>query len=128
MNILYRWLNDDKSIMQFIFQPQAQWDDFYDVLFNAFDEMHTVNHPVDVIIDLSRMSTFPSQTIKELHYLAELKHVNFRFRLLISQNPLMHIVYSAFNRIYPASSGMLCLCATMEEAYTFIDLRARPSN
>lgn len=126
MNILYRWLNDDKSIMSFIFHPDSTWDNFYNVLFQAFNEIYTVNHMVDIIIDLSRWQKIPPKTIKELHYLSLLEHINFRYRLLISQNSLMHEVYNAFVRSYPISSNSLHLCWTMEEAHLFIDLRASP--
>lgn len=123
MNILYRWLNDDKSIMSFIFHPDSTWDSFYNVLSQAFEEIHTVNHSVDIIIDLSRLQTIPSQTIKELHYLSQLEHLNLRHRLLISQNPLMHEVYRAFTRSYPFPSQHLTMCDTMENAYSFITQR-----
>jgi hypothetical protein len=122
MSILYRWLNDDKSIMSFIFHSHSTWDNFYNVLSQAFGELHTVNHPVDIIIDLSRLQKIPQQTIKELYYLSQLEHINFRYRLLISQNPLMHEVYNAFVRSYPYPSDDLHLCWTMEEAHLFIDL------
>lgn len=124
MSILYRWLNDDKSIMSFIFHSNSTWDNFYNVLYQAFAEVHTVNHPVDIVIDVSRLQKIPVQTIKELHYLSQLEHINFRYRLLISQNPLMHEVYNAFVRSYPHPSSYLHLCRTMEEAHLFIDLRA----
>ncbi len=124
MNILYRWLNDDKSIMSFIFHSDSSWDSFYNILSQAFEEIHTVNHHVDIIIDLSRLQIIPSQTIKELHYLSQLEHLNLRHRLLISQNPLMHEVYRAFTRSYPVPSQQLILCDTMENAYGFITQRA----
>ena len=123
MTIIYRWLNDDKSIMSFIFHADSTWDNFYNVLSQAYDELYTVNHAVDIIIDLSRLKKIPGETIKELYYLTQLEHINLGHRLLISQNPLMHEVYNAFGRSYPVPSFYLHLCGTMEEAYRFIDLR-----
>ena len=122
MSLLYRWLDDDKSIMNFIFHADFTWDSFYNVLSQAFNEIHTVNHSVDIIIDLSRVRVIPVQTIKELHYLSQLEHINFRHRILISQNPLMREVFHAFVRSYPQSSRSLYLCETMEVAHHFINL------
>ena len=127
MSILYRWLDDDKSIMNFIFQPTTTWDNFYDVLYQAFDEMHTVNHEVDIIIDLSRLKDVSGRTIKELHYLSQLTHINFRYRVLISQDRFMHEVFNAFTRSYPIPSQKLHLCHTMEDVYYFINQRTHPS-
>ena len=124
MNILYRWLDEDKSIMSFIFHSDSTWDNFYNVLAQAYDELNTVNHAVDIIIDLSRLKQIPEQTIKEFYYLTQLEHINLRHRLLISQNPLMSEVYNAFERSYPIPSFYLHLCRTMEDAYRFIDIRA----
>jgi len=126
MTILYRWLDDDKSIMSFIFHPDSTWDNFYNVLAQAYDEIYTVNHAVDIIIDVSRLKQIPAHTIKELYYLTQLEHINLRHRLLISQNPLMHEVFNAFVRSYPVPSFSLHLCETMEDAYLFINLRTSP--
>lgn len=123
--IAYRWLNDDKSMMHFLFHPHNSWDDFYTVLSLAYEEMHTVNHAIDLVIDVARLSKIPTQTIKELEYISRLEHINFRHRLLISQNPLMTLVFEAFSRSYPVASQALHLCATMEEAHEYILTRTR---
>lgn len=121
MSILYRWLNNNKSIMSFIFHPMSTWDGLYNVLYEAFDEIHTVKHPVDVVIDLSRMQTFPVEMMKELHYLAQLEHVNLRYRMLISSNPLMYEIFNAFERSYPMPSQRLYLCGSMEAVHYFLE-------
>lgn len=122
MSILYRWLNNDKSIMSFIFHPTSTWDGLYNILYEAFDEIHTVNHPVDVVIDLSRLQVFPVDMMQELHYLAQLEHINLRYRLLISSNPMMYEIFRAFERSCPIPSMRLHLCSSMEDVY-----RARPN-
>lgn len=121
MSILYRWLNNNKSIMSFIFHPMSTWDGLYNVLYEAFDEIHTVNHPVDVVIDLSRLQTFSTDMMKELYFLAQLEHVNLRYRLLISSNPLLYEIFSAFERSYPVPSQRLHLCSSMEDVHRFLD-------
>lgn len=128
MTVLYRWLNDNKSIMTFVFRPQSTWDDLYTVCFEAFEEIHTVNHAVDLIVDLSRVRQFPQQTIKELHYLTQFQHINMRYRVLISQNPLLHEIYRAFTRSYPTASQRLLLCHTMEDAHFLLDQFAPPAH
>ncbi|GEM_PF-2317310 len=125
--VLYRWLNDSKSIMTFVFRPTSTWDDFYMVCFEAFDEVHRVNHPVDVIIDLARAQHFPPETMKELYYLTQLENNNIRYRMVISQNPLFHEIYNGFNRSYPLASHKLILCYTMEEAHFLLDQFAPPA-
>lgn len=126
MQVLYRWLNDNKSIMTFIFRPESTWDDFYAVCFEAFEEVHRVNHAVDVIIDLSRIRLFPRETIKELHYLTQFENTNIRYRMLISQNPLFLEIYRGFHRSYPTASQQLILCHTMEDAHFLLDQFAPP--
>lgn len=121
MSILYRWLDNKKSKMSFIFHSSSTWDNFYDVLYEVFNEIHTVNHPVDIIVDLSRMKNLPKGIIKELHYLSQLEHINLRHRLLISSNPLMNEIYQAFTRSYPLASQQLQLLPCMEAVYHFID-------
>lgn len=128
MNIQYRWINDDKSIMHFLFHPESTWDDFYTILFVAFEEMHTVNHAIDIIVDVSRLKTIPRETIKELEYLSRLEHINFRHRIMISQNPLMSMIFDCFSRSYPVPSRALHLCPTMELAHDFIATRARENS
>jgi len=127
MQVLYRWLNDAKSIMTFIFRPDSNWDNFYAVSYEALEEVHAVKHAVDLVIDLSRVSVFPRETIKELHYLTQFEHANIRHRVLISQNPAFHEIYRAFNRSYPLASQQLVLCHTMEEAYFLLDQYAPPA-
>lgn len=125
--VLYRWLNDNKSIMTFIFRPTSTWDNFYSVCYEAFEEVYRVNHAVDIIIDLSRVRSFPRETVKELHYLTQFENSNVRYRMLISQNPLFHEIHRGFSRSYPVASQKLILCYTMEEAHFLLDQFAPPA-
>ncbi len=127
MSVVYRWLNNDKSIMSFIFQVDSTWDDFYDVSYLAFDQTRSVHHAVDTVLDLSRMVKFPRETIKELYYLTQFEHLNTRHRVIISQNPMMHEIYRAFHRSYPIPSQSLMLCHTMEEAHFILSQLAPPA-
>ena len=126
MTVVYRWLTEDQSIMSFVFQTQANWDDFYNVCYPALEALDHPNKPVDMIIDVSRMSSFPRETLKELLYITQYSHVNLRYRIIISQNALFLELFKAFQRSYPIASQKLVLCHTMEDVHFVLDHFAPP--
>lgn len=110
------WYNKKRHILLFRHRGNWTWKDFY----KAYDQAHLMMYdspePVIIIEDLSAVKSFPRDTYAQMLPLVKNPHLNTRFVLIVTGNPVMQAVYQSLRRISRRFGSMSAVVSTVEEA------------
>ena len=87
MNIDIIWDNPDQTILRYVFKPRWTWADLHNAMKEASRQMETVNHKVDIIMDVTQASLIPSGAIAQAQKaFATPKHGNAGITVVVSSS------------------------------------------
>jgi hypothetical protein len=119
MGITAVWDNDEKTIIRYIYDGSWTWDDFYTAFGQAYKMIDTVNHRVDIIVDVRMSSLLPQNALSRGRQLSTSTHTNQGRTIVVGANALMRSVSNIFNKVYTKAADDLKISfvRTMEEAH-----------
>jgi len=83
MPIHFDWDNDDQTVLRFVATAPWNWNDFHKNMRRATFWLDTVDHPVEIIIDLRQSDALPAGALGHIRSLGNRSHPNLRSRLVI---------------------------------------------
>lgn len=83
MPITIAWDNDDKAVLRLTATGRWNWNDFHKNMRVATFWLDTVDHPVEIVVDLSQSDKLPAGALGHIRSLGTQIHPNGRARLLI---------------------------------------------
>ncbi|MEO8611825.1 MAG: hypothetical protein ABI690_28255 [Chloroflexota bacterium] len=63
MPVIYQWDNSDKTVLCYRLEGRWTWDEIYQMLEEARALWKSVNHTVDMIVDMTGSAGFPPDNI-----------------------------------------------------------------
>jgi hypothetical protein len=83
MPITIAWDNDEKTVLRLTAADRWNWNDFHKSMRVATFWLDTVDHAVEMIVDLSQSERLPAGALGHIRSLGTQIHPNGRARLLI---------------------------------------------
>ena len=131
MAVNTRWLDEEHSILGYIFEATWTWEEMVAAIQQANAFMDTVSYPVDFIADTRGVGLIPSDVITNIRQLAISvpPHPNYGgITVFVGTNTLIRTLMNMVSNIYRQLNQYhtFIFAATIEEAYAIIaDHRSR---
>jgi hypothetical protein len=101
MSIEVGWDNNDKKTLRFIFEGKWDWDDLRSAKLQAEDLMDTVDHPVNVIVQMPTI-VLPRGFLRHVKKMGRYVHRNTGTIVFVSSASiyieLVHIAWKLISR------------------------------
>lgn len=125
MGINVQWYDDAKTIL--FVQYEAEWtiEDFYDSITRSYDLMETVEHPVDIVQDLTQMQFFPVRLIAMSRFTEAKAHPRKRYMILAGASLFVEKMLDVAKKLAPTVMDDSHFAGSVEAAFRLLDeLRA----
>jgi hypothetical protein len=120
MPIQVQWDNEDKTILRYQYEGAWTWDDLYTALAQGYEWIDTVDHTVDIIIDLRQSSIIPSSALTHARNLDKHRHPRIGLTIAVGANRFIQLLADTFKRLVPSVASQYTLLATLDEARALI--------
>ncbi|MFN8374861.1 MAG: hypothetical protein U0694_18520 [Anaerolineae bacterium] len=100
MSILTNWYNDEKTILYHTYEATWTWNDLYVAVDKAYALLESVDHTVDIIIDMRLSRIIPSNVFNHGKYTLVKTHPRRGYMIIVGAPRLAHILFQAFLKIY----------------------------
>jgi hypothetical protein len=126
MSIQVEWDNEDHRIIRFDYDDKWTWADHFAAVQQSVAMMKTVDHTVDMIINLENSSHLPPNALTNIRSTALKGTPNWRITVLVGMNTFAQLLMNMFGKINKDLGQHFVAVDTMEEAYALIaDRRAK---
>ena len=121
MSIDFAWDNDDQTVLRLVATAPWNWNDFHKGMRRATFLLDTVDHPVELIIDLRQSNTLPAGALGHVRSLGKPLHPNMRTRLIIiGLDPSVAGPLGGADGIYQVGERLIHFVKTDDEAQAVI--------
>jgi hypothetical protein len=128
MPIDVEWDNAEKTIVRQTYGREVTYNDYYDGVKKRFELISSVEHPVDLIIDLRGANPNLKGLVSAGRYASRHVPPNQRFVLLVGANLFIRSLVNTFIKILPKVSDKIYFVATLEEARKFLQEKNSQTN
>lgn len=116
MPIQVNWDGDSHTTLLLHFDPEWSWDDFHSMVLRMADLARQVEHPVDLIFDLSVSRSVGSEAVVHIRRWIALWPPNTGHIAAISRQLMVTAVISILTRTTPACRGNVSMADSLDEA------------
>ncbi len=83
MPVHFEWTDATKTVLRYRVEGQWNWNDLHKHLARAAFQMDSVDHPVDLLLDLRGSSQLPAGAVAHLRSVGKKQHRNSSERVII---------------------------------------------
>lgn len=121
MGIRVEWDNDEKTVIRYVYEERWTWEDFHYARSQVREWLDTVDHRVDVIVDVRNSRLVPNGVLAQGRMFASnapIAHRNEGHTIVVGANSLMRSMFEMFGKVYSRLSDELELefASSLEEA------------
>ena len=120
MAVKVYWENDEKTIIRYDFEGHWTWDDLYPEYDRAIKMEKSVDHCVDVILDMRESQSIPLSAITHVRSIAGKQPDNVGLSVLVTTNRAILTLYNVGMKIDKNIAKYFAAASTIEEAYALI--------
>ncbi len=120
-NIEINWDNDDKTVMRYTYQGQWTWQEFYGVMEQSHQMMDTVDHPVDILVDMRASAQIPQGAVTQFRRIANVRHPNTGTIVAVTEARVARMLYDIFATVFRPIASRYHIVQTIDEAYAAIE-------
>jgi hypothetical protein len=130
MTINIVWDNPEKTIARYDYEGKWSWEELYKALQEFHQMLDTVNHPVDVIIDMQRTRLLPENVLARGSNVGQMVHPNQGITVVVGANSLVRAMADLYKRIYAKKAANFFMASKLDEAHAIIakDGKSRSSS
>lgn len=129
MPIIYRWGNNEKTIIYVQFIDDWSWEDIVPIRKAIVEMLASVPHTVDYIADFQEIDHIPIGALAVGRTIHKSCVHNEGVAVIVGLTPILRILFQSFIATYPASKSELALALTLDSAYQVItELQQNRSN
>jgi hypothetical protein len=117
------WENDRKKVLVSIYQGAWDLNDFYAATEEINTLMDTVDHKVNLILDMRESGSLPKGFIGALRATAKKRHPHFGRMIFVGGNMFVRMFNDLFLKLYPRpdQNRVMYMAADYEEAYAILE-------
>lgn len=101
MAIKVAWGDDSKTLLVNVYEGRWTLDDFYLAVRQTNALLDSVDHNVNVILDVKNSGLFPKGMMSAVRMLQQKPHVNLGVMVLLGCNIFVRVFYDTFMKIFP---------------------------
>ena len=114
------WHDDRKTILHQVYEGRCVAADFHTCINDAYQMVNTVNHPVDIIVDMTK-ATFIGTSFLSAQGNSEAKaQDNQRMAVLVGAPPFIRALVNIGKKVAPKTTKNIHFAKTIEEALILI--------
>jgi hypothetical protein len=121
MSIKLYWADEKHTILRYDLRGRWTWWDFYEAFGRAYRMSATVQHRVDMIVNLADSGPFPGGAFNHLQTLSTRLSENMGLSVAVTSNRVAKKLYQSGCGLYPNVPAFLRLANTVEEAQALIE-------
>jgi hypothetical protein len=100
MAIRVEWDDSDQNALRYTYEGSWNWDEFQQARKQARLLLDTVDHKVDVIIDVVQTGILPNNILSRANSIPRERHPNEGTIIIVGASPLIRFLYDVARRIY----------------------------
>lgn len=100
MTIRVEWDDPNQTALRYTYEGSWNWDEFQQARRQARLMLDTVDHKVDVIIDVVQTGILPNNILSRASSIPRDRHPNEGTVIIVGANPLIRFLYDVARRIY----------------------------
>lgn len=120
MGIRVSWDNDEKTIVRHSYNGHWTISDFYNCVDDSARLLHSVDHPVDLIIDMGDCAPPPNGILRGYRYADSKVPDNQRLVIVVQASDIQRVYDHVADNITVRAGRNRVSVDTMEEAYDVI--------
>jgi hypothetical protein len=120
MVIRYYWQDDEKTLIRYELEGSWTWDEMYQVLYEAREEILAIDHRVDAIIDLRNTHNVPAAGLTHIKRVSDLNTPNTVLSVFVTSSGFFRSLYEMAARIHKKVAQHYRIVSTIEEAEALI--------
>jgi len=119
MPIKTEWETDEKVVLLSIYEGHWDLDEFYAAVQDINNMMDSVDHEVNIILDMRNSKALPKGFIGAIRQTGKKRHPCLGTMVLVGGNLLLRTFNDMFLKLYPrpSSSRAMYMVANYEEAH-----------
>lgn len=127
MHITVDWDNENRTIIRFQFQRGWTWDNLRAAIGQADDLITSVDHPVNLVIDIREAGAIPADFMSgatDIFASGEAR-ANEGVKVVVGAGRLVRMAYDALRRLYGSKleGRPFLFASSLEEAYKLLKQR-----
>ncbi len=126
MPITIRWFNAEHTIIQYEFEGRWSWEELHAAIEQVQALMNSVDHRVDIIVDVSGSRGIPAGAITQMRGGTLKASENWGMGVFVGTGAFIKALLNTFSRVYPQMGERYATADTPEAAHQII-LEARKS-
>ena len=120
MGIRLLWGNEEKTILRHIYDGKWTVDDYRGAMEESRQMLLSVQHPVDLIIDMRKSASPPFGILPAYQETDQLVPDNQRLVIMVKPGMIMKALNRIITDIAPRSSANGIIAESMDEAHALI--------
>lgn len=120
MGIQVHWFDEKHRIICFEFSGTWTWDELQTLMEDSSLMAASVNHKVDVLVDLTQNQSLPLGDLMYLRTMSRTAPVNWQRTILVSTNPFVVKLLSALMKLSPGLGERYRIVKTRDEGLEVI--------
>ncbi|MBC7871051.1 MAG: hypothetical protein H7Y09_09460 [Chitinophagaceae bacterium] len=121
MSIKLYWVDEKQTILRYDVRGRWTWWDFYEAFGRAYRMSATVQHRVDMMVNLADSGPFPGGALNHAQTLSNRLSENMGLTIVVTGNRLAKALYQSGCGLYPNVPAFLRLANSVEEARALIE-------
>jgi hypothetical protein len=130
MPVSIDWTDDSRTLARYEILAPWTWDDLHTAAERLDAMLDSVDHPVDVLIDVRQMGSLPSSALGHLRSLTQqtARHPHWRLSLIIGASRLVQALMNTLTLLHPQIGARYVVVESEEQAYDQLRKRSTISS
>lgn len=120
MGITVEWDNLEKTIILCTYRDTWTWEEFFWAAQKASALQDTVQHTVDMVLDMRDSASTPSGVTGKFREIARIHHPNTGIRVLVTHTDVIKVLFQVFASVYRPAARKYQVVDSLEKAYALI--------
>jgi hypothetical protein len=125
MSVSVEWANPEKTVIYFRVTQPWTWEDYYTATDESWEMIHTVDHIVDFIVDLTNTKLVPSNAMSHLKRRATRYHPHKGMAVMVGVSSFMQVIINMMAHVFPVVKTTVRTAATVKDAHIIITQEQR---
>jgi hypothetical protein len=126
MSVTYRWENEGKTVIRFIFDEPWTWSEYYEMKPISDKAIAEVGHKVGAIIEIPRNLHLGADALSHALRIDRSKPANLLLMVVVTQSPLYKAFLGLAARVFPEFSKGVKWSSSEEAARRIIEAVVAP--
>jgi hypothetical protein len=123
MAITIEWVDEEKTIIKWMYQGQWTWDELAAALRTQNERLGNINEDIPVIVDMRESYLLPQNVLGNLKPMGELLSLTpSKFVVMIITNSYVKTIFNTYTKAFPKAGGNTerVIVSTWDEALAVI--------